>query len=146
MRSLFLLSALTILLASCEERREKASSPSTNERDRSANERNDYRSTTGKDYDNTGINVRDREAGAKTPFSESGSEADRTIMQKIRRAIRNDSSLSTNAQNIKIIAIEGVVTLRGPVASSVEKESILKKARETPGVSRVEDQIDVTRQ
>ena len=65
--------------------------------------------------DNTGRNVRDRSGATLTPGDQSESEADRTLTQQIRRAVVADDSLSTNAHNIKIITINGVVTLRGPV-------------------------------
>lgn len=97
------------------------------------------------DFDNTGKNVRDRDSMIKTPMDQSESEMDRTITQKIRQAVMADDSLSTNAKNVKIITINGVVTLRGPVASAQEKDAIAKKANEVKGVVKVENQLDVTR-
>lgn len=156
MRTLFLISALAVVLTACEDRDRKKESndnrPTTERTEPRATtgrgyERTESRATTGRgyDYDNTAVNVRDRETGAKTPFSQPENSADLETLQKIRRAIRNEPNLSTNAQNVKIIVIEGVATLRGPVASAQEKRIILQKAQTTPGVSRVEDQIDVTR-
>jgi osmotically-inducible protein OsmY len=81
----------------------------------------------------------------KTPLNQSESEADRTITQKIRQAIVSDNSMSTDAKNIKIITIKGVVTLRGPVASSQEKDAIAKKVNDVQGVVRVDNQLEVTR-
>ena len=46
--------------------------------------------------------------------------ADRAITQKIRKAVHDDTSLSTYAHNIKIIAQDGKVTLRGPVRSEFQ--------------------------
>jgi osmotically-inducible protein OsmY len=40
-----------------------------------------------------------------------------------------DKSLSTEAKNVKIIAVNGVVTLRGPVSTLKEKSTIEAKAR-----------------
>ena len=37
------------------------------------------------------------------------------MTQKIRKAVVADDSLSMNAHNVKIITLDGVVTLRGPV-------------------------------
>ena len=54
--------------------------------------------------------------------------ADRAITQKIRKAIVDDSSLSTYAHNIKIITQDGKVTLRGPVRSEDEKSNVEAKA------------------
>lgn len=97
------------------------------------------------DADNTGVNVRDRNERAKTSFNQSESEADRTITQKIRQLIVDDSNLSSNAKNIKIITSNGVVTLRGPVANSGEVDTIVKKASAVAGVNSVENQLDITK-
>lgn len=96
-----------------------------------------------KDYDNTGVNIRDRDARAKTPFDQLENEMDRTITQKIRQAVVGDDSLSFNAKNIKIITQNGIVTLRGPVKSVEEKNAILSKVNQVAGVTRVEDQLDI---
>jgi len=42
-------------------------------------------------------------------------------MQKIRKAVMDDKSLSTSAHNVKIIAQDGKVTLKGPVKTDEEK-------------------------
>lgn len=101
--------------------------------------------TSEEDYDNTGKNTRDRNSITKTPLDQSESEADRSITQKIRQAIISDSALSTNAKNIKIITIQGVVTLRGPVASLQEKDAIVRKVNDVPGIQKVDNQLEVTR-
>lgn len=98
------------------------------------------------DKDNTGQNVRDRDTRALSPMDQSEKEGDRTITQTIRQALMADGSLSTNAKNIKIISINGVVTLRGPVASSKERDLIDRKSREVRGVVKVDNQLEITRQ
>lgn len=94
--------------------------------------------------DNTGINVRDRDSASLTPGNQSETEADRTLTQKIRQALLSDSALSQNAKNIKIITINGVVTLRGPVSQPNEREIILNKVNSIHGVLRVDNQLEVT--
>jgi osmotically-inducible protein OsmY len=69
--------------------------------------------------------------------------ADRTITQKIRRAIHEDQSLSTYAHNIKIITQDGKVTLRGPVRSEDEKTNIDAKAVAVAGQGNVTDQLEI---
>ena len=95
------------------------------------------------DADDTARNVRDRDERALTPMDQGGSAADRTITQEIRKGIVADDQLSTNAKNIKIITIDGVVTLRGPVKNPVERTTVAGIARKTAGVKRVDDQIEV---
>jgi hyperosmotically inducible periplasmic protein len=93
--------------------------------------------------DNTGRNVRDRGDVTLTPGDQSESEADRTLTQQVRKAVVADDSLSTMAKNIKIITIDGVVTLRGPVQNPREKEIIEAKAQQIPGINKIDNQLEV---
>ena len=95
------------------------------------------------DADNTGKNVRDRDDQSLTPTDQGGSQADRDVTAKVRKAVVEDDSLSTNAHNVKIITVDGVVTLRGPVKSAGEKASIAAKAKRVAGVKRVDDQLEI---
>ena len=93
--------------------------------------------------DNTARNVRDKDANVPTPVDQGESEADRTITQHVRKAVVDNDALSTNAHNVKIITQNGVVTLRGPVNTATEKATVVAMARSTPGVTRVDDQLEV---
>ena len=95
------------------------------------------------DADNTGRNQRDRDAKTLTPMDQAENEADRTITQQIRKAVVADDSLSTNAKNIKIITVNGVVTLRGPVKSEQEKTKVASAAQKVAGVTKVDNQIEI---
>ena len=99
--------------------------------------------TTAVAPDNSGRNERDRNNATKTPGDQSESEADRTISQNIRKAVTADDSLSTNGKNVKIITVDGVVTLRGPVKSEAEKTKIESKAKQIAGVKNVENQLEI---
>jgi osmotically-inducible protein OsmY len=95
------------------------------------------------DADNTRRNVRDRGGETLTPLDQSEKAADRDLTAKIRKAIVEDESLSINAQNVKVITIDGVVTLRGPVKSETEKAAIDRTARSAAGATRVDNQLEV---
>ena len=95
--------------------------------------------------DDTGRNVRDRDENAKTADQQSNSKEDLEITRKIRRAIVEDKSLSTSAHNVKIVTVDRVVTLRGPVLSAKEKASVAAKAEKVGGVSKVENQLEVAK-
>jgi hyperosmotically inducible periplasmic protein len=69
--------------------------------------------------------------------------ADRALTQKIRKAIHEDTTLSTYAHNIKIISQDGKVTLRGPVRSEDEKNNIEAKAIAVAGQGNVIDQLEI---
>lgn len=116
----FLFTALLLSLAACEQRNAKSTV----------------------DVDNTGRNVRDREATI-TPGDQAENENDRKIVREIRKTIVGDNSLSSNAKNVKIISINKVVTLRGVVDNNQEKDAIEKIARATSDVSRVDNQLEV---
>jgi len=68
---------------------------------------------------------------------------DRAITQKIRKAVHDDTSLSTYAHNIKIITQDGKVTLRGPVRSEEEKNSLQAKAVTIAGQENVTNQLEI---
>jgi osmotically-inducible protein OsmY len=99
--------------------------------------------TTAKDADNTGRNEQDRSGGTLTSGDQSGTEADRDLTARIRKELVADDSLSVDAKNIKIITINGVVTLRGPVKSASEKSAIEAKAKQVAGVKNVDNQLEV---
>ena len=65
------------------------------------------------------------------------------ITQNIRQAIVADDSLSTNGKNVKIITVDGTVTLRGPVKSEKRKSLIVAKAQQVAGVKKVDNQLEI---
>lgn len=94
--------------------------------------------------DNTDRNTADRNSTTKTPLDQSNTEVATRITADIRKAIIDDKTMSTNAQNCKIITDSaGVVTLRGPVASQAEKDSIAAKAKAVTGVTSVVNELEV---
>jgi hyperosmotically inducible protein len=93
--------------------------------------------------DNSGRNERDRDNATKTPGDQAENEADRTISQNIRQAVVADDSISTNGKNVKIITVDGTVTLRGPVKSENEKTNIGAKAQQVAGVKKVDNQLEI---
>jgi len=98
------------------------------------------------DADNTGKNVRDKNGATVTPMDQSEKEADVMLTQKIRQAVVADDSLSTNAKNVKIVTIDGAVTLRGPVDSVAERTRIEQLARQIAGPKNVTNQIELNKQ
>jgi osmotically-inducible protein OsmY len=98
-----------------------------------------------KPADNTARNVRDQNQETLTPIDQGNNEKDLKITQEIRKAIIDDESLSFDARNIKVITLESVVTLRGPVENDLEKATIAEKAQKVAGVARVDNQLDVKR-
>ncbi len=117
-KQLFLLSSLCLILSACDN----------------------Y--PAGPNADNTARNARDR-GSTITPGDQPENEADRTITQRIRQALVEDDSLSTNAKNVKIITTNGVVTIRGAVNSEKEKTDIGRKIKSISGIRSVDNQLEI---
>lgn len=94
--------------------------------------------------DNTTVNKRDRNPGEATADQQKINSTDGALTAKIRRAVMADKSLSTYAHNVKIISQGGTVTLKGPVRSNAEVESIVSKATASAGgADKVVNQLSV---
>jgi len=93
--------------------------------------------------DNTGINKRDTSPENITADQQSQTKEDREITQKIRQAVVDDKSLSTYAHNVKIITVDGMVTLKGPVRSEDEKRTIEEKAGQIAGKDKIRSEIEI---
>ena len=96
--------------------------------------------------DNTAVNQRDRGHQTLTPIDQSSTPADLQLTRDIRRSLVEDDLLSTDAQNIKIITLNGAVTLRGPVKTDQEKADIAAKVAQVARNYRVDDEIEVAGQ
>jgi hyperosmotically inducible protein len=93
--------------------------------------------------DNTKVNQRDRNKAEPTADQQKENQPDRELARQIRRSIVQDKSLSSYAHNVKIIAQNGVVTLKGPVRSDEEKTAVEAKASEIAGADKVTSQLEV---
>jgi osmotically-inducible protein OsmY len=93
--------------------------------------------------DNTARNERDRADNTVTPVDQGNDDEDLRIVQDIRKALVDSDQLSLNAQNAKVICVDGLVTLRGPVESAAERTTIEDIATGVAGVTRVENQLEI---
>jgi hyperosmotically inducible protein len=100
-------------------------------------------SPTPSEPDNSRVNARDKGGNTLTPMDQGKGEGDRKITQNIRQAVVKDSSLSFTAKNVKIITINGKVTLRGPVKTDAERSAIEAAAKKVAGVNRVDNFLEV---
>jgi osmotically-inducible protein OsmY len=96
--------------------------------------------------DNTKMNQRDQNKNEPTADQQKETRTDRDITQQIRQSIMSDKSLSAYAHNIKIITQEGQVTLKGPVRSESEKQTIETKATKVAGANNVTNDLNVKSQ
>ena len=93
--------------------------------------------------DNTKMNQRDQSKSEPTADQQKETRTDRDITQQIRQSIMKDKSLSTYAHNVKIITQNGQVTLKGPVRSESEKQTIETKATEVAGANKVTNDLNI---
>jgi hyperosmotically inducible periplasmic protein len=93
--------------------------------------------------DNTKVNQRDRATSEPTAEQQKNNRSDLETTKLIRRAIVKDKSLSMYAHNVKIIAQNGTVTLKGPVRSEDEKKVVEQKAAEVAGAANVKNEMDI---
>ena len=95
--------------------------------------------------DNTAKNQRDRSKSEATADQQKENKSDRELTQQVRKAIMGDKSLSTYAHNIKVIARNGEITLKGPVKTDEEKQAVEAKAAEVAGgADKIKSEIEVT--
>jgi len=97
----------------------------------------------GTPADNTRSNKLDANNGAATADAQKDDRSDRTTIQRIRKSLMADKSLSTYAHNVKIISINGTVTLNGVVRSDREKSAIAAKAASVAGDGHVVNELKV---
>ena len=93
--------------------------------------------------DNTKVNQRDRNQTEPTADQQKENKSDRELARQIRRALVQDKALSTTAHNVKVIAQNGMVTLKGPVKSEDEKQAVEAKAAQIAGTDKVTSEIQV---
>jgi hypothetical protein len=98
------------------------------------------------DADNTARNVRDRKEDRLTPLDQGTSDADVQTTRRIRQEILARAGLSVNARNVKVITVNGRVTLRGPVNDDTEKQAVAEIANRIAQYGNVDDQLEVKRE
>jgi osmotically-inducible protein OsmY len=101
--------------------------------------------------DATGEHMTDESVGkvepvaVATPNDASGTDADRQVSARIRKAIEADDALSANAKNVTVQSSPEEVTLRGSVATSDEKTRVESHAQRAAGSRHVNNELVVKR-
>jgi hypothetical protein len=94
--------------------------------------------------DDTRRKVRDRDSRRPSPLDQGNDQADVDTTARIRKEINADSGMTTDANNVKIITLDGHVTLRGPVNTADEKTRIGEIADRIASAGNVDDQLEVS--
>ena len=140
--------AATFAVVACSDRNDTNVAPAVSAGSKTTAERNYAVAADTKpvpvEPDNTGRNVRDQDDKTLTPGDQSNSAPDVELTRKIRKGITSDDTMSVQARNVKVITQGGVVTLRGPVETQQEKQSIETLAKNA-GATRIDNQIEIDR-
>ena len=104
--------------------------------------------TLGQDQNTPPVTQPDNSAKNKhhklTADQQTNAAGDRDLTAQIRKSIIADKGLSMYADNVKIITVNGMVTLKGPVKSNEEKHTIADIAAKATGdASKVSNNITV---
>ena len=78
-----------------------------------------------------------------TADKQTNAKADRMTSAQVRKAIMADRDLSMYAHNVKIIVLNGKVTLKGPVKSDDEKTKVASDAASVVSAVKIANQLTV---
>ncbi len=78
-----------------------------------------------------------------TAQNQPNAKSDRLTTANVRKAIMADKDLSTYAHNVKIVTVNGAVTLKGPVQSDDEKQKVAADAASAVPGANVDNQLTV---
>jgi osmotically-inducible protein OsmY len=95
--------------------------------------------------DNSVVNKRDASPHELTAQDQPMLSGSTETARKIRAELTSDSALSTYAKNVKVIVIEDLITLKGPVTSEAEKTKVVRTAKQAAPSFRVENQLQVVK-
>jgi osmotically-inducible protein OsmY len=94
--------------------------------------------------DNSKSNATDSANRQATADSQKENATDRGLVQQIRKSLMADKSLSTYAHNVKIVAVNGQVTLNGVVRSDDEKSKVAGIAASVVGQQNIVNDLKVS--
>jgi hyperosmotically inducible periplasmic protein len=94
--------------------------------------------------DNSKSNKLDPSNASATADAQKNDPSDVNITKSIRKSLMADKSLSTYAHNVKVVTVNGNVTLNGVVRSDQEKSEVEAKAVSVVGQSRVVNDLKVS--
>lgn len=88
----------------------------------------------------------DEAAGAFNEKNYTGkTEGDRSLAEKIRDSFKNTfgADKSDSAKNVKVMSLNGKVTLTGTVSTQAQKDNMEEQVKKVPGVTSVDNQLEV---
>jgi hyperosmotically inducible protein len=80
---------------------------------------------------------------AQTADNQTNAKSDRLMTASARKAIMADKDLSTYAHNVKIVTVNGAVTLKGPVKSDEEKQKVAADVSSVVSADKITNELTV---
>jgi len=150
-KRLFAAAGLAAVLAGCDQMNTdqtgaplpETSAPTTSDPTTSTTPSTSTPATEPTPPNNTAVNERDASGATKTPIDQDETQADVNRTAEIRKRILDTEDLSVNARNAKVITSQGKVTLRGPVETEAERDTLAKIATDVAGAGNVDNQLEV---
>ena len=99
--------------------------------------------TTAPDNSKANGDVVNSTGKTSTADAQKNDSTDIALTQQIRKSVMADKTLSTYAHNVKIVTVNGTVTLNGVVRDSHEKDVVAMKAQAIAGKDNVTDALTV---
>jgi hyperosmotically inducible periplasmic protein len=93
--------------------------------------------------DNAKSNQADVSNATATADAQTNRATDIDLTKRIRQSLMADKSLSTYAHNVKIVSVNGSVTLNGVVRTEDEKSAIEMKAADIAGRNKVTSDLKI---
>ena len=93
--------------------------------------------------DNTKSNKQDPSNRSQTADSQTNNATDLDLTKRVRQGVMADKTLSTYGHNVKIVAVNGTVTLNGVVRSADEKARIGATSASIAGAEHVVNDLKV---
>lgn len=82
-------------------------------------------------------------SNSTTADAQTNKASDLDLTKRIRQSVMADKSLSTYAHNVKIVTVNGSVTLNGVVRSEDEKSALEMKAVNIAGKGKVTNDLKI---
>ena len=92
------------------------------------------------DNSRTNADASNRDASAD---EQGNGKQDIDLTARIRRSVMSEKGLSTYGHNVKIVSLNGTVTLNGVVKTADEKSTIHRQAASIAGEGKVVDKLKV---
>ena len=91
--------------------------------------------------------AKQEQSQAKTLYQEQKAgksfKRDKEITKMVRDQLKQDTSITTPAENIRVVTVGGIATLRGTANTDADKDKIVSLARNSANGGTINDELKV---